>query len=211
MGYAPAALNELVERFRRERRTLSSAADGVERLGAEYIEPPLELLGWDVPNRYGQEPVERRQIAVPDSTRPLALYLLHEQAFRYRRHYLVGVSVPPVGRSAPTLLAALDQHLSHSEVLIETLALTDFACLRFYDNTPTPPHQVPKKRALLYTLPCSQYGAWWDAVPFPARLLFNRRKFELYAAKLRQWGGLPTASLDDEASGQASGSSSSMP
>ncbi|MHB9031472.1 MAG: hypothetical protein ACYC6L_00340 [Anaerolineae bacterium] len=204
MGYAPASLLKLISDFKHERRALASQADGLERLCSEYIEPLLALLGWDVANAHGavggRLPVERLSVTLAEGTRPVRAYLLHEQAYHYQRHHLVGVCVPPVGRCAPRLLAALDVKLSHSDVLIETLALTDFASLRFYDNTPTEPHREPLRRARLYTLPSWQYPAWWDKLSFPAALLFNRRRFEVYASKLRLWGGLPAIPQDDDGS-----------
>ncbi|MCE5258728.1 MAG: hypothetical protein LLG44_06645 [Chloroflexi bacterium] len=202
MGYMPSALTDLLERFRRDQRTFSAETEGTGRLCREFIEPLLELLGWDVHNQHdappGKEPVEQFTFPLFSRAQPLYAYLLHEQAFHYYRHHLLGVCTPPIGRCAPDLLAAIDDRLSHSAVLIETLALTDFASLRFYDNTPTAPHRAPGRRALLYTLPCSQYAAWWDALTFPAGLFHDRRKFALYAYKLRLWGGLPTGSAADD-------------
>jgi len=203
MEHAPAALKQLARQFRGERRRLAAAQDGLERLCVDYVEPLLELLGWDVRNTLGappgREPVERIILPPPAGCeQPARAYLLHEQAFHYYRHHLIGVCLPPLRRCAQPVLLALDRTLSRSEVLIETMAVTDFARIAFYDNTPSEPHQVTERRRLLYTLPRAHYAAWWDALSFPASLWHNRRRFDLYAKKLRLWGYPPIREPEDE-------------
>jgi hypothetical protein len=194
MNHTPVALQELLTRFQREHRHLSSADYSAERLCQEYIEPLLNALGWDVANRAGARgnkiPVEALLLPVADTGRQVYAYLLHEQSYRYWRHYLIGVSQPPLGKNTADLLVALEHTLNRSNVLIETLALTDFAQLCFYDNTPGSQPAGAPRRAQLYSLPCRHYPAWWGELKGLNRLGFRPRDFDLYAAKLRNWAGV---------------------
>lgn len=194
MNHTPVALQGLLERFQRERHQLSGVDYSAERLCQDYIEPLLIALGWDVANYAGardnKKPVEALFLPVAATGRRVYAYLLHEQSFRYWRHYLIGVSQPPLAKHAAELLAALEHTLNRSTVLIETLALTDFAQLCFYDNTPGLQPAGTCKRAQLYSLPCRHYLAWWGKLRGLNRLGFRPRAFDLYAAKLRNWAGL---------------------
>ena len=194
MNHTPVAIHGLLNRFQSEHRQLASADYSAERLCQDYIEPLLMALGWDVANRAGardnKKPVEPLILSVAATGRRVCAYLLHEQSFRYWRHYLIGVSQPPLAQRAAELLAVLEHTLNRSAVLIETLALTDFAQFCFYDNTPGLQTVGAHKRAQLYSLPCGHYPAWWGELRGLNRLGFNARAFDLYAAKLKNWAGM---------------------
>jgi hypothetical protein len=194
MNHTPFAVQALLVRYQAEHHRLLGADYSMERLCEDYIQPLLEALGWDVTNRAGvrdnKKPVELFHSPAAKGDVQLCAYLLHEQSFRYWRHYLIGVCQPPLAQHAAELLTMLETILNRSSVLIETLALTDFAQITFYDNTPGSHAAGSHRRALLYVLPCRQYPAWWGDVHGWERLSFRKRDFELYAAKLKNWAGL---------------------
>ncbi|NLV75237.1 MAG: hypothetical protein GXY52_11250 [Chloroflexi bacterium] len=197
MGYLPAGLQKLVQRYESSRRDLAAADNGALQVERDYVQPLLELLGWDVHaiQPRGHHPaVEELALQVPN----LRALVLHEHAYKYWRHHMLGICAPPLEAHAQALLAVLDHPLSHASYLIETLALTDFASIRFYDNTPSEPHARARTRRMLYSLPMRHYGAWWDALPPLQTLFIKRRSFGLYAEKLRIWSGLPVREDEGE-------------
>ena len=194
MNHTPVVIPDLIARYQREQRQLASDEYSVELLCQDYIEPLLRALGWDVSNRLGvlnkKKPVEVLVLPATAKNANLCAYLLHEQSYHFWRHYLIGISQPPLAQHTHDLLAALERPLNHSSVLIETLALTDFGQFSFYDNTPGINPVGASQRALLYNLPCRHYPAWWGELRGLSRLGFQKRSFDLYAAKLRNWAGL---------------------
>ncbi|MHB1357523.1 MAG: hypothetical protein ACYCZF_16260 [Anaerolineae bacterium] len=194
MNHTPVAIPDLLARYQRESRQLASTDSSAERLCQDYIVPLLIALGWDVANRAGvreaNKPVEMLILPVGATDRWVYAFLLHEQSYRYWRHYLIGVSQPPLAQHSADVLTALEPTLNHSSVLIETLALTDFERFCFYDNTPGTQSTRASKRALLYSLSCRHYPAWWEELRGWNRLGFRKRDFDLYAAKLRNWAGI---------------------
>ena len=52
----PSKLNELIERFTRNRDQYVSANYNEAQLRQEFLDPFLTLLGWDVENKQGHAP-----------------------------------------------------------------------------------------------------------------------------------------------------------
>jgi hypothetical protein len=194
MNHTPVAIHGLLARYKNEYHRLVGTGYNSEQLCQDYIEPLLMALGWDVTNSTGvrdeKKPVEALLLKAVTGSSYVYAYLLHEQSYRYWRHYLIGVSQPPLERYSTELLALLEHTLNRSSFLIETLALTDFSKFHFYDNTPGSHPAGGPKRARLYSLPCRHYPAWWGELHGWDRLGFNPRAFDLYAAKLRNWAGV---------------------
>jgi hypothetical protein len=193
---APAAILELVARYRDNRDEYRSAAYKEFRLRKEFIDPFFEALGWDVSNKSGyaeayKDVVHEDSIKIAKSTKA------PDYAFRVggTRKFFVEAKAPLVNIKEDISPAYQLRRYGWSSKLPISI-LTDFEEFAVYDCRIQPkPKDTARKARLLYCT-YEDYESQWDAVAdIFSREAILKGSFDRYAVK--QSGRRGTDAVDD--------------
>jgi predicted type IV restriction endonuclease len=192
----PAAICELVERYRDNRDEYRSAGYKEFRLRKEFVDPFFEALGWDVSNRSGYAEAYK-DVVHEDSIKIAKSSKAPDYAFRVggTRKFFVEAKAPLVNIKDDISPAYQLRRYGWSSKLPISI-LTDFEEFAVYDCRIQPkPNDTARKARLLY-LTYADYEDQWDAIANVfSRDAILKGSFDRYAIK--QTGRRGTDTVDD--------------
>ncbi|MGA2876145.1 MAG: N-6 DNA methylase, partial [Nitrososphaerales archaeon] len=166
---APEALNQLVERFRRNLSSYTSAAYNEEQTRAEFIGPffDLPILGWDIANRQGyaelyKDVVSEGALKVKSGKVPSGF---PDYTFRIggTRKFFVEAKKPMVDIADDAEAAYQLRRYAWSANLPLSI-LTNFKELAVYDCRFKPKHTDKASAARVNYLTFEEYASHWTEV-----------------------------------------------
>ncbi len=190
---APAELHDLVERFDRNIDAYKSGDYNETQARGDFIDPLMELLGWDIHNRQGKAPayrdvIEEDRVKVGGGTKApdYGFYAGGE------RRFFLEAKKPSVDIAGDLAPAVQIRRYAWSAKLPLSI-LTDFEELAVYDCRSEPTKEDKPATARLEFITYDQYADRWDDIAG----LFSREavlggSLEKYAEANRKRRGTET-------------------
>ncbi|MDB4873806.1 MAG: eco57IR: type restriction enzyme Eco57I [Gemmatimonadetes bacterium] len=159
---APAAVLELVERFRRNREAYKDPTYNETQLRREFVDPLFEALGWDVNNRRGYAEAYK-DVVHEDSIRIAGRPRSPDYSFRIGgvRKFFVETKKPAVNVRTDVPSAFQLRRYAWSAHLPVSI-LTDFEEFAVYDARARPRLNAKASEARIFYITHEEYDAEWD-------------------------------------------------
>ncbi len=197
MSTLPTAVQDLVERFTRNREALRSPAYNETQARREFIDPLFKALGWDIDNEQGlaeayKDVIHEDAIKVGGATKA------PDYCFRIggTRKFFVEAKKPAVGlETDPEPAYQLRRYAWTSKLPLSIL--TDFEEFAVYDCRIRPSPTDKASAARVFYCTCDQFADQWDWIAgLFSKDAVLKGAFDKYAESTKRKKG--TAEVDAE-------------